>query len=279
MRWAFLGLLLLVSLSLLAVLVTWPGERARTGVSLSEFQNGLRIDRLATSRPDAAPDPHRPGAPGGGQREASRTDSPVFAIAVAQAHAADAPRTGPAARPPAMGNLDNIVAQVPAETQPVQPAGPRTMDAAPRPADPPAALAVPAVPETATAAPAAPPARPRVPARAEPVAATPTSVHQPDHISIHYRLDERSRLAARRVQVKLETAGLRTVDMRTTAHVIAASTVRYFSPQDAPAAVLLAKALATGSAVWRVEDCTAYRHKPEPGTFQLWPATDERHPK
>jgi hypothetical protein len=98
-----------------------------------------------------------------------------------------------------------------------------------------------------------------------------------DRISIHYRGNERSRLVAHRLLVKLASANVGTVEMRTTAHVMSESTVRYFFSKDAPAAFSLAKALGTNPSAWRVEDCTAYRHKPEPGTVEIWPATAERN--
>ncbi len=304
MRWAFTGLLLLVCLSLLAVQATWPDgarQHVRTGVSLSEFQNGIRIDRpqppvrdAARDRPRTAdtrakpgmaasaaaaagtglpPPAARPPAPGG-----APADAPVFAITVAQAQAADEPQTGPAARRQAVGGLDNIVAQ--AETDQAQAPGPQTtgpQTTGPQPLGPPTMAETPQPADPSAPDPAAAAAEP--PPRREPAARTQAAVAHPERITIHYRADERSRLVAQRVLLKLASAGLSTAEMHTTVHAIAASTVRYFSPKDAPAAATLARELGTGAGVWRVEDCTAYRHKPEPGTVQLWPATPDRHGK
>ncbi|MGA8192111.1 MAG: hypothetical protein WB902_01930 [Acetobacteraceae bacterium] len=64
-----------------------------------------------------------------------------------------------------------------------------------------------------------------------------------------------------------------TVEMHSTAHIVPLSLVRYFSRQDASAAVALAKGLGSKTTDWHVDDCTAYQHKPERGTIQLWPAT------
>ncbi len=94
-----------------------------------------------------------------------------------------------------------------------------------------------------------------------------------DHISIHYHGDKRSRADAQRISSRLGSAGPRSVEMHTTAHVVPASLVRYFSRQDAAAAISLAKGLGSNATDWHVDDCTAYQHKPERGTIQLWPAT------
>jgi hypothetical protein len=91
-------------------------------------------------------------------------------------------------------------------------------------------------------------------------------------IAIHYHSDTRSRTDAQRISSRLGSAGLNTVEMHTTAHVIPASLVRYFSRQDALAAIALAKGLGSKATDWHVDDCTAYQHKPERGTIQLWPA-------
>jgi hypothetical protein len=92
-------------------------------------------------------------------------------------------------------------------------------------------------------------------------------------IAIHYHSDSRSRTVAQRISSRLGSAGLNTVEMYTTAHVIPASLVRYFSRQDSSAAISIAKGLGSKATDWHVDDCTAYQHKPERGTIQLWPAT------
>jgi hypothetical protein len=97
--------------------------------------------------------------------------------------------------------------------------------------------------------------------------------HNVEHVSIHYHTDSRSLADAQRISSRLGAAGLSKAELHTTAHTIPAPLVRYFSRQDAPAAVLLAKALGSKPTDWRVDDCTAYRHKPERGTIELWPVT------
>jgi hypothetical protein len=94
-----------------------------------------------------------------------------------------------------------------------------------------------------------------------------------EHVSIHYHSDTRSRTDAQRISGRLGSAGLAAVEMHTTAHVMPASLVRYFSPRDAADAAALAKALGSKANDWRVDDCTAYQHKPERGTIEIWPAT------
>jgi hypothetical protein len=97
--------------------------------------------------------------------------------------------------------------------------------------------------------------------------------HRVEHVSIHYHTDSRSLADAQRISSRLGSAGLSKAEMHTTAHTIPAPLVRYFSRQDAPAAVSLAKALGSKPTDWRVDDCTAYRHKPDRGTIELWPVT------
>lgn len=97
--------------------------------------------------------------------------------------------------------------------------------------------------------------------------------HHVEHVSIHYPTDSRSLADAQRISSRLGSAGLSKAEMHTTAHTIPAPLVRYFSRQDAPAAVSLAKALGSKPTDWRVDDCTAYRHKPDRGTIELWPVT------
>jgi hypothetical protein len=97
--------------------------------------------------------------------------------------------------------------------------------------------------------------------------------HHVEHISIHYHTDSRSLANAQRISNRLGSAGLSKAEMLTTAHTIPAPLVRFFSRQDAPAAVSLAKALGSKPTDWRVDDCTAYRHKPDRGTIELWPVT------
>jgi hypothetical protein len=92
-----------------------------------------------------------------------------------------------------------------------------------------------------------------------------------EHISIHYHGDARSRTDAQRISSQLKSNGVSKVEMRTTAQANSSPLVRYFSKQDLPAANSLAKLLESKTTVWRVEDCTAYRHKPRPGTVQVWP--------
>ena len=99
-----------------------------------------------------------------------------------------------------------------------------------------------------------------------------------EHISIHYHSDIRSRTDAQRISSRLGSAGLSKVEMHTTAHIIPIALVRYFSRRDAPAAISLAKGLGSKATDWRVDDCTAYEHKPERGTLQIWPATARRGP-
>jgi hypothetical protein len=99
------------------------------------------------------------------------------------------------------------------------------------------------------------------------------SGHHVEHVSIHYHTDSRSLADAQRISSRLGSAGLSKAEMHTTAHTIPAPLVRYFSRQDAPAAVSLAKALGSKPTDWRVDDCTAYRHKPDRGTIELWPVT------
>jgi hypothetical protein len=99
-----------------------------------------------------------------------------------------------------------------------------------------------------------------------------------ERIAIHYHSDIRSRSDAQRISGRLGSAGLSTVEMHSTAHVVPLSLVRYFSRQDASAAVSLAKGLGTRTTDWHVDDCTAYQHKPERGTIQLWPATVATRP-
>ncbi|HXA23605.1 MAG TPA: hypothetical protein VNW90_15045 [Acetobacteraceae bacterium] len=97
--------------------------------------------------------------------------------------------------------------------------------------------------------------------------------HHVEHVSIHYHTDSRSLADAQRISSRLGSAGMSKAEMHTTAHTIPAPLVRYFSRQDAPAAVSLAKALGSKPTDWRADDCTAYRHKPDRGTIELWPVT------
>jgi hypothetical protein len=92
-------------------------------------------------------------------------------------------------------------------------------------------------------------------------------------ISIHYRADARSRADAQQVLGQLGSADASKVDMRTTTHAAASPEVRYFSQQDAAAASAVAKTLDSKLMLWRVKDCTTYRHKPPPGTIQIWLAS------
>ncbi len=102
-------------------------------------------------------------------------------------------------------------------------------------------------------------------------------VRHTERISIHYHDDERSRVIGRRVLGKLESAGLGAgmVPVHSKAHANPSPTVRYFSQADAPVAVSLARMLATKKTVWRVEDCTACKRKPEAGSVQIWLAAAE----
>jgi hypothetical protein len=88
------------------------------------------------------------------------------------------------------------------------------------------------------------------------------AVRHGGRIAIHYHGDTRSRTNAQRISSRLGSAGLSPVKMHTTAQIIPASLVRYFSRQDAPAAISLAKGLGSKVTDWQVDDCTAYQHKP-----------------
>jgi hypothetical protein len=135
---------------------------------------------------------------------------------------------------------------------------------------------------TENAAPAAEMAKQRAQIPSDPEAnvsrQTPVAGGHVEHISIHYHGDLRSRTDAQRISSRLGSAGLRKVEMHTTAHIIPIALVRYFSRRDAPAAISLAKGLGSKATDWRVDDCTAYEHKPERGTIQIWPATARRSP-
>ncbi len=227
----------------------------------------------------------QPAAQGGrGPREAGRTDS----TALVPAPPAEEPRTDLSTRTPPVGTLENIVALVATEADRGPLPGPQPTVAAPDPPVADHAATTETGPLSRTAPPAAPeaapvtgpvPTQPSDPLRREVSFRTAATGHYVDRISIHYHIDDRSRMIAHSLLLKLESAGLSPVEMHTTAHALPASTVRYFAPQDAAVAASLARALASNASPWRVEDCTSYRHKPEPGTVQLWPATAERHAK
>jgi hypothetical protein len=104
------------------------------------------------------------------------------------------------------------------------------------------------------------------------------TIRHVDHVSIHYHGDARSRTDAQHISNRLGSSGLSAIEMHTTAHVIPVSMVRYFSRRDAPAAISLAKGLGSKATDWRVDDCTAYQHKPDRGTIQIWPATARTSP-
>ncbi len=104
------------------------------------------------------------------------------------------------------------------------------------------------------------------------------TIRHVEHISIHYHGDTRSRTDAQHISDRLGSSGLSAVEMHTTAHIMPIPLVRYFSRRDAPAAIALAEGLGSKPTNWHVDDCTAYRHKPERGTIQIWPATARMSP-
>lgn len=291
-----------------------PAEQAQPVVA----RNGSSSDQPRPPGPDTAAaetavDANPPEAGPPGPQAELGTDP-----AIAPAQTSDAAQAELSAPTQTSADPETVVTQDTSGAGAVQPSGSPTTPATPRPGDNPAVAAVPdqqapepaataaaetpppagsPALETQSAAIASPPlpderpmsaAGPAIgpapaqhaePPRSEPAFRPGVPARHADRISIHHRVDERSRIFAHWVLVKLESTGLSTIEMHTTAHAIPAPTVRYFSAKDAPAAVSLAKALGTGSIAWRVEDCTGYRHKPEPGTLQIWPATAERRAK
>jgi hypothetical protein len=345
MRWMVTGLLVGVLGALFNLNLSWPGDAggvARTGVSLAEFQRGIRIDQLrppalvavpVTLRsadnptPPAGPDTALPQAeaageprPQAGLAAAAAEPTPEPAqpddrapqtlfqeTATAPVQATEPPPAEPSSPLRATDYAGNIVAEATPAADPLRQPGPVTTAAEPPPAvpDPVARTQVPTAPaepppEAGSAGIAVEPgagASPRQPADqatetvVPAVAAArapapdmrptrfsgqnPIAGHHAGHISIHYHVDDRSRLAAQRAWIRLASAGLGTVEMHTSVHVVPSPVIRYFSPQDAPVATSLARTLGRDKVAWQVEDCTAFRRKPAPGSVQIWPSAAE----
>ena len=300
MRWLLTGLLLLVFGALSALALSWPeggGGGPRYGVSLSEFQRGARIDRVRPPDPQTVPDSRRPAQPAGKLAVADiAAPAPVhMAATIPPATALPATAAGANAN---HQRHDEWAVQAAAPGHRMAPAADKRQAAGPSPLAPlplPVLATAPNSPETGSGATARqqPPdedatdlaAPPSGLAQGQSSEVTPIGfalrplamVRHTERISIHYHDDERSRLIGRRVLGKLESAGLGAgmVPVHSKAHASPSPTVRYFSQADAPVAVSLARMLATRKTVWRVEDCTACKRKPEAGSVQIWLAAAE----
>jgi hypothetical protein len=299
MRRFFLSLLLLgIFGALLGAVLTWPegaSDVARNSPTLPEFQTGVRVFQPSGPSPVPAAQAE-PIATGEMTLAAERLRHVMDEAAYALDPASDTSQRSLAQMPSAGEN-------VPLSGQPRLPGWhpkPFPTGSVARPVTTPVQVATavagnapttdpPVLPAAVTDAP-----RQHDPQTEDPVLALgmdrPRTQTQDDHakeaphptlmtgrhtghISIHYHSDVRSRTDAQRILNQLGSAGLSMVQMHTTARGTTSSLVRYFSQQDAPAAVSLAKMLESKTAPWRAEDCTGYRHKPEPGSLQLWPAT------
>jgi hypothetical protein len=297
MRRFLLGVIVLtLSVAVWGVVRTWPtpaDDPARNSPTLAEFQRGVRVAQSSeTTRPTARHAPESPVAipP---LRTTNETGLRPFRIASAQAMlpvssiGENVPEHGVprAVMPTSAPNAEklDVNTAVTVEVSDQRPAQRVTLAVASVPVPPaapePAAADMPAQPAsavTAAAEPVAVPADPPTQASHDTPTAQrqpPTVAHHSEHISIHYHNDSRSVGDVQRLSGRLGSAGYGRVELHTTAHVIPASLVRYFTRQDASAAGALAKSLAGKGTDWRVDDCTAYRHKPEHGTIELWPAT------
>jgi hypothetical protein len=285
MRRFFLSLLLLgIFGALLGAVLTWPegaSDVARNSPTLPEFQTGVRVFQPSGPSPVPAAQAE-PIATGEMTLAAERLRHVMDEAAYALDPASDTSQRSLAQMPSAGEN-------VPLSGQPRLPGWhpkPFPTGSVARPVTTPVQVATavagnapttdpPVLPAAVTDAP-----RQHDPQTEDPVLAlgmdrprTLMTGRHTGHISIHYHSDVRSRTDAQRILNQLGSAGLRMVQMRTTARGTTSSLVRYFSQQDAPAAVSLAKMLESKTAPWRSEDCTGYRRKPEPGSLQLWPAT------
>jgi hypothetical protein len=304
MRRFFLSLLLLgIFGALLGAVLTWPegaSDVARNSPTLPEFQTGVRVFQPSGPSPVPAAQAE-PIATGEMTLAAERLRHVMDEAAYALDPASDTSQRSLAQMPSAGEN-------VPLSGQPRLPGWhpkPFPTGSVARPVTTPVQVATavagnapttdpPVLPAAVTDAP-----RQHDPQTEDPVLALgmdrPRTQTQDDHakeaphptlmtgrhtghISIHYHSDVRSRTDAQRILNQLGSAGLSMVQMHTTARGTTSSLVRYFSQQDAPAAVSLAKMLESKTAPWRAEDCTGYRHKPEPGSLQLWPATAAANP-
>jgi hypothetical protein len=299
MRRLLLGAIFLtLVVAVWGVVRTWPrpaGDPARNSPTLAEFQRGIRVAQSSEATRPAAPRAAQPSVAIHPPQTMTEASLQPFRIASAQAMlpvssiGENVPEHGmPQAAGPALApnvpKLDVKAAGTPEVSDP-QPAKPVTLavaNAATPPAAPepvPAAaerLAQPAAVILATTSPAAGPTEPPAQAPHDPPNVQrqpPTAAHHAERISVHYHNDSRSAGDAQRLSGRLGSAGYGRVELHTTAHIIPASLVRYFTRQDASSASALAKSLAGKGADWRVDDCTAYRHKPEHGTIELWPAT------
>jgi hypothetical protein len=95
-----------------------------------------------------------------------------------------------------------------------------------------------------------------------------------EHISIHYRRNSApARADAQHLAGWLASSGFGAPRLLTTEHGTASPVVRYFSKEDAEGVAVLVRALQSRDGSWRVEDCRGYRHKPAPGTIEVWPHT------
>jgi hypothetical protein len=285
MRRFFLGLLLLgLSGAALGAVLTWPhraSEVAGNSPTLSEFQTGVRVQQLSAL---VAQNPGKAN----GETIAAKQLSHVMDEAryeldrtsgSGQADLFASSRSPP--QPLSAGdNLPEMVPPQPAGLHMAAPAATEVAANAP-------VIDPPSLPAQSTALPpgdlstetALAPGmeQPRTQTQYERATDVPQEMLMTDghveRISIHYYKDTQSRTDAQQILAQLRSAGLNKVEMHTTARGISAPLVRYFSVQDAPAAVSLAKMLGSKTATWRADDCTAYRRKPEPGTLELWPAS------
>jgi len=297
MRRFLLGVIVLtLSVAIWGVVRTWPrpgDDPARNSPTLAEFQRGVRMAQSSeTTRPVSRRTPEPPVAtlP---RRAVDESSLQPFRIASAQAMPLvssigenvpehGVPRMALPTSAPSAAKLD-VKAAATVEVSDARPAQPVMPAVASAPASPVAPEPVaadrsvqPAVAVIATAAPAAASTEPPAEAPRDPPTAQrppPAVAHHGERISIHYHNDSHSVSDAQRLSGRLGSTGYGRVELHTTAHVIPASLVRYFTRQDASAAGALARSLAGKGADWRVDDCTAYRHKPEHGTIELWPAT------
>jgi hypothetical protein len=283
-----------LSVAILGVLATWPKvaeNPARTAPTLAEFQRGIRMTPPSTAARPASPVP------------ATQVEPPRRVVMLVTASSpravADADQQRMASTRPLPQVLE-FGENVPAVGAPRSPVPHPAPEAARPDGAPPEAAQVSNARSTSNTPP--PAARTAIASASEeivlsiasiaraveteeppaviaddPVANTPppTSViaRHAEQIAIHYHNDSRSSADAKRISSRLGSAGANRIEMRTTAHIVPASSVRYFARQDASAAASLARMLGSSATEWRVDDCTAYRHRPARGTIEVWPAT------
>ena len=131
-----------------------------------------------------------------------------------------------------------------------------------------------APPPEATAPSPAPSPTPSPPPSAGEVAVN-TPAPAPDaprpHVYLHYPAGSSGGLQqATDIAQRLLFSDFAYADTRSTANAPTDSAIRYFYPQDAPAAARLAALLSDNGAAYRVQDASDRRGRARPGTLDVW---------